>query len=180
MTGIHFILLLLPRKSIWGRGDILSHSLIMTQWSMAVPCFLWGFHSSAGQQATRKPKLFSRYWGTAGRQQGSRGPAAPMGEHPLRQLLIWSSSWGCSKGCLGDSDPYLYPSPWSSMLCKGCSLNNTFSVRNYCFLSHIQISEKDRLETVTIGIHNLFSLVLFQFRSLTQCRCPHWTRLHMN
>ena len=145
MTDIHFILLFLPRKSIWGRGDTLSHSLIMTQWSMAVSCFLSGFHSSAGQQAMRKPKLFSRYWDTAGRQQGSRGPAAPMGEHPLRQLLIWSFSWGYSKGCLGDSNPYhdqSNPSPWS-LLCKGRSLNNTFSVHKLTFsFSHTNLWER--------------------------------------
>ena len=155
MTGINFVLLFLPRKSIWGRGHLLSHSLIMTQWNMAVTCFLSGFNSTAGQKAMRKPKLFSRYWDTAGRQQGSRGPAAPVGEHPLRQLLIWSFAWGYSKGCLGDSDSYLWPSPWS-LLCKGCSLKNTFSVHKLTFFfSHTNLWEM--VETVTIGIHNLFT-----------------------
>lgn len=71
MTGIHIILPFLPRKSVWGRGDILSHSPTMTQWSMAVSCFLSGFHTSAGQKAMRNPKLFSTYCDTAGTQQGA-------------------------------------------------------------------------------------------------------------
>lgn len=139
MTGIHFILFLLPKKYIRGKGDALSHRFIMTQWSTAVSSFLSRLQNSAGQHTMKQPKLFSKCWDIAEKQQGSRGPAVLMGEQPLRQLLTWSFSCSYCNSFSGGSDPYLHPSP-ISLFRKSCSPENMFSVHKLIFsFSHTNL-----------------------------------------
>lgn len=137
MAGTHFNFC--SPGSLYEGGETLSHSLLMTQQSMAVSCFPSGFQSSARQQAMKQPKLFSKYWDAAGDPRTS----CTNGRTPT-QTNLWygTSTWGYSKGCLWDSNPYLYPSLWA-FFCKRCNLENTFSVHKLTSsFSHTNLWER--------------------------------------
>lgn len=175
MTGIHFILLFLPRKSIRGRRDILSHSLIMIQWSLAVSCLLSGFHSSAGAPGNEEAKAILQILGYSRKTTGEQRTSCTHSRTPTQRALGTELLMGLFLRLLQRQWPMPNPSQYS-LLYKARTLKDTLSV--YKVFSHTNLWD-ERLESLVK--ENIISFYCFCFNSdLWLSVKPYWTCLCMN